>query len=61
MSEQDRPAGRGLQSFTSSLNLSVFYGIRGARWGCVACFEGVLGDVQDVQGVFVCQTWLKLS
>jgi hypothetical protein len=29
-------AGRGLHSFTSQLNLSVFNGIRGARRGCVA-------------------------
>jgi hypothetical protein len=37
--------GRGLHSFTSQLNLSAFYGIGGARWGCVARVIGVLGGV----------------
>jgi len=38
--------GRGLHSFTSQLNLSALYGIRGARRGCVArVFKGVLGGV----------------
>ena len=37
--------GRGLHSFTSQLNLSVFYGIGGARGGCAARIKGVLGDV----------------
>jgi hypothetical protein len=38
-------AGRGLHSFTSQLNLSAVYGIGGARRGCVARVEGVLGGV----------------
>jgi len=33
----------GLHSFTSQLNLSAFYGIRGARRGCIARVKGVLG------------------
>ena len=33
---------RGLHSFTSQLNLSVLYGIGGARRGSVACAMGVL-------------------
>ena len=37
--------GRGLHSVTSRLNLSAFYGIGGARGGCVARVKGVLGDV----------------
>jgi hypothetical protein len=37
--------GRGLHSFTSQLNLSALYGIGGARKGCVAHVEGVLGCV----------------
>jgi len=37
--------GRGLHSFTSKLNLSAFYGIGGARRGCVAHVKGVLGGV----------------
>ena len=37
--------GRGLHSFTSHLNLSAFYGIRGARRGFVARIKGVLGCV----------------
>ena len=39
-------SGRGLHSFTSQLNLSAFYGIGGARRGCVARAKGVLWDVQ---------------
>jgi len=38
---------RGLHSFTSQLNLSAFYGIRGARRGCAAHVK-VLGGVQGV-------------
>jgi len=34
-------AGRGLHSFTSQLNLSAFYGIGGARRGCVARVRGM--------------------
>jgi hypothetical protein len=37
--------GRGLLSFTSQLNLSAFYGIGGARRGCVSRVKGVLGGV----------------
>jgi len=54
-------SGRGLHSFTSQLNLSSFCGMGGARRGCVARVRGVLGSVQGVEGVFVCQTRLKLS
>ena len=36
-----RPAGRGLHSFTSRLNLSAVYGIGGARRDCVARAKGV--------------------
>jgi hypothetical protein len=39
------PAGRGLHSSISQLNLSVFYGIVGARRGCVARVKGVSGGV----------------
>ena len=54
--------GRGLHSFTSQLNLSAFYGIGGVRRDCVAgVLKGFLGGVFGVQGVFVCQTRLKLS
>jgi len=55
--------GRGLHSSTFQLNLSAFYGIGGALRGCVARarVEGLTGGVQGVQGVFVCQTRLKLS
>jgi hypothetical protein len=42
------PAIRGLHSFTSQLNLSAFYGIGGARMGCVARVKGVLGGVYGV-------------
>jgi hypothetical protein len=35
-----QPRARGLHSFTSQLNLSAFYGIRGARRGCVARIKG---------------------
>ena len=52
---------RGLHSFTSQLNLSAFCGIGGARRDCVARVKGVSGGVYGVQGVFVCQTRLKLS
>ena len=34
--------GRGLNSFTSQLNLSALYGIGGARRGCVARVRGCL-------------------
>jgi len=37
--------GRGLHSFTSQLNLSAFWGIGGARRGCVARDKGVLRGV----------------
>ena len=37
--------GRGLHSSTFQLNLSALYGIGGARRGCVARVEGVLGGV----------------
>ena len=39
------PCFRGLHSFTSQLNLSVFYGIGAARRGCVALVKGVFGGV----------------
>jgi hypothetical protein len=39
------PIGRGLHSLTSQLNLSALYGIGGARRGCEARVEGVLGGV----------------
>jgi len=52
------PTTRGLHSLTSQLNLSAFYGMGGARRGCIARIKGVLGVVQ---GVFLCQTRLKLS
>jgi hypothetical protein len=35
------PAGRGLHSSTSHLNLSALYGIGGARRGYVARVKGV--------------------
>jgi len=38
-------AGRGLNSFTSQLNMSASYGIWGARRGCVAGVKGGLGGV----------------
>jgi len=53
--------GRGLHSSTPQLNLSTFYGIGGARRGCVARVKGVLRGSKVVQGVFVRQTRLKLS
>jgi hypothetical protein len=53
--------GRGLRWFTSQLNLSASYGIGGARRGCVARVKGVSRGVFGVEGVFVCQTRLKLS
>jgi len=56
-----RWGGRGLHSSTFQLNWSALYGIGGARKGSVARVKGVLGGVQGVKGVFVCQTWLKLS
>jgi len=50
--------GRGLHSSTSQLNWSAFYGIGGARRGCVAHVKGVFG----VCRIFcVCQPRLKLS
>ena len=39
------PRGRGLHSLTSQLKLNAFYGIEGARMGCVARNEGVIGGV----------------
>jgi hypothetical protein len=55
---------RGLHSFTFQLNLSEFYGIGGARRGCVArvkwVVRGCVGCVGCV-GCFVCQTRLRLS
>jgi hypothetical protein len=43
-----RPPCRGLHSFTSQLNLSALYRIRGARRGFVARGKGVAGGVQGV-------------
>jgi hypothetical protein len=40
--------GRGLHSSTFQLNLSAFYGIRGARRGCVARVKGVGEGVKGV-------------
>jgi hypothetical protein len=40
--------GRGLHSSTSQLNSSAFYGIGGARRGCVARVKGALGGVYGV-------------
>jgi len=40
--EDSGGSGRGLHWFTSSLNLSAFYGIGGARRGCVTRVKGVL-------------------
>ena len=37
--------GRGIHSFTFKLNLSAWYGIGGARRGCVSRVKGVLGGV----------------
>jgi hypothetical protein len=46
--------GRGLHSSTFQLNyLSALYGIGGARRGCVARVQGVLGGVEGVYGVFL--------
>jgi len=39
------PTNRGLHSFTSQLNLSVYYGTGGARRECVARVKGVLVGV----------------
>jgi hypothetical protein len=39
----DDIGGRGLHSSTFQLNLSALYGIGGARRGCVARVEGMLG------------------
>jgi len=47
------PVPRGLNSFTSQLNLSANSGIGGARRGGVARVKGVLG-VFRVYRVFVC-------
>jgi len=38
-------SGRGLHSFPIQLNFRAFYGIGGARRGCVACVKGALGGV----------------
>ena len=43
--EVGRAEGRDLHSFTRQLNLSAFYGIGGARRGCVARVKEVLGGV----------------
>jgi len=43
------------------LNLSAWHGIRGARRGRVARVKRVPVGVEDVQGVFLGQTRLKLS
>jgi hypothetical protein len=40
-----RAHGGGLHSFTSQLNFSAFYGIGGARRGCVARVRGCSGCV----------------
>ena len=56
-----RPSARGLHSSPFQLNLSALYGIGGARRGCVARVKGVLGGVQGVYGMFLCQTRLRLS
>jgi len=56
-----RIIGRGLPSPTFQLNLSALYGIGGGRRGCVAHIKGVSGGVLGVEGVFLCQTRLKLS
>ena len=53
------PHARGLHSSTSQLNLSALYGIGGACRGPVARVKGVLGGVEGVLGIFVCQTRLK--
>jgi len=50
--------GRGLQSFTSQLNLSAFYGKGVALRDCAARFKGVFVVYRVF---FVCQTRLKLS
>jgi hypothetical protein len=39
------PSSRGFHSFTSQLNLCAFYGIGGARRGCVARVKVVFGGV----------------
>jgi hypothetical protein len=39
--ELEREKGRGLHSLNSQLNLSAFYGIGGARRGCVARIKGM--------------------
>jgi hypothetical protein len=52
---------QGLHSFTSELNLSALYWTGGARRGRVARVKGMPGGVWGMQGVFVCQTGLKLS
>ena len=54
-----RGAGGGLHSFTSQLNLSVFYGIGGARRGCVARVKGVLGCVGCLRVSDTAQVELK--
>jgi len=51
-------AQRGLHSFTSQLNLSVFYGMGGARRGCVARIKGVF---MVCRVLFLWQSRLKLS
>jgi hypothetical protein len=42
------PSTRGLHSFTSQLNLSGLYGIRGTHRACVACVKEVLWGIQGV-------------
>ena len=51
-------AGRGLHSLYSQLNLSAFYGIGGARRGCVGRVKGV---IRVCRVFIVCHTRLKLS
>ena len=46
-----RELGRGLHSSTFQLNLSAFYGIGGARRGCVARFKGVFRVCMEFSGV----------
>jgi len=58
---ENPPGVRGLHSSTFQLNLSAFYGIGGARRGCVARVKGVLGVFRVYRVFCVCQTRLKLS
>jgi hypothetical protein len=58
--EAERAAVAGAYT-RSRLNLSALNAIGGARRDCVARVQGVLGGVQGVLGVFICQTRHKLS